>query len=174
MMITRPSSRICSALRAIAIACLLTLSLPLNAVGVAAAQDQPRVLEGSWRVQVSIVDCTTGAALAPPFWSLLSFARGGTLTETTANQMLPAPRTPGHGVWAWTGPGTFAAASEAFLLFGALNAPWTQRIDQSIAMVSDTEFASEARVTFSVTPSAFPPVQAPPPPGCARARGFRF
>ena len=111
----------------------------------------------------------------PAFWSLLTFARGGTLTETTANQALPAPRTPGHGVWGWTGPSSFFAASEAFLLFGPGFARWTQRIEQTIVMTSDDEFDSDARVILSVTPSHLQPAQNPPPaPGCARARGYRF
>ena len=133
-----------------------------------------KTLEGTWRVEVTIINCATGGE-GLRFWSLLSFARGGTLTETTANQALSAPRTPGHGTWGWTGPASFFAASEAFLLFGAEFAPWTQRLEQSIVMTSNDEFASEARVTFSVTPSHLPPKLNPPPvPGCARARGFRF
>jgi hypothetical protein len=162
----------------LSVALVCAIGVGSTAMARTAGSDQApaamKNLEGTWRVQVTIVNCATGAE-GPPFWSLLTFARGGTLTETTANQALPAPRTPGHGVWAWTGPSSFFAASEAFLLFGPGFAPWTQRIEQTIVMTSDDEFDSDARVIFSVTPSHLQPAQNPPPaPGCARARGYRF
>jgi hypothetical protein len=159
----------------LSVALVCAIGVGSTAMARTAGSDQApaamKNLEGTWRVQVTIVNCATGAE-GPPFWT---FARGGTLTETTANQALPAPRTPGHGVWAWTGPSSFFAASEAFLLFGPGFAPWTQRIEQTIVMTSDDEFDSDARVIFSVTPSHLQPAQNPPPaPGCARARGYRF
>jgi hypothetical protein len=126
-------------------------------------------------VEVTLFDCESGIE-RPSFWSLLTFARGGTLTETTANQALPGERTPGHGVWGGTGRDTYLAASEAFLLFGPALRPWTQRITQNIVMLSDDEFESQASVAFSLTPGSLPPAPVPLPPsaGCARAVGYRF
>ena len=70
-------------------------------------------LEGTWRVQVTIRDCASGAALRT-FPAFLTFAQGGTLTETTTG-FPPALRTPGHGVWEHLGGHTYRAVSEAFL-----------------------------------------------------------
>jgi hypothetical protein len=143
----------------------------------AAAQPQipDKRLEGTWRVHVTVVDCTTGAA-GPGFWSLGTFAQGGTATDTTSNQMLPGQRTAGHGVWHWQPPDTYQVATEAFLLFGPGLRPWTQRIAQRIVMVSGDEFVSEATVEFSLTPGSLPPPDIPVPSGplCATARGYRF
>src|SRR6266705_963117 len=80
---------------------LLAGALLLGTAITAKAQSEqsPNGLEGTWRVQVTQYNCATGATL-PPFWSLLSFARGGVLTETTTSPgFLPGQRTPGHGVW---------------------------------------------------------------------------
>ena len=57
-------------------------------------------LEGTWTVTVSLRDCSLGTPIGSPFMSLLTFARGGTMTETTSSPMFfPALRGPGHGVW---------------------------------------------------------------------------
>ena len=54
-------------------------------------------LEGTWRVQVSVKDCVTGA-VQRSFPALFAFAKGGTLTEATAGQP-PSLFTPGFGVF---------------------------------------------------------------------------
>lgn len=51
--------------------------------GPGKSESQARKLEGTWRVQVTLRDCQTGAELRPPAPALLTFAKGGTLTETT-------------------------------------------------------------------------------------------
>ena len=68
--------------------------------GALAQKNHQHRLEGTWSVQVTQRDCSTGAPLGVPFLSLLTFAHGGTMTETTSNPMFyPAVRGPGHGVW---------------------------------------------------------------------------
>jgi hypothetical protein len=91
---------------------------------------QARKLEGTWRVQVTIRDCQSGAELRT-FPALLTFAQGGTLTETTTG-FPPAQRTPGHGFWQHTGGHGYGAVSEAFLFSPA--GIWTgrQRLTQAI------------------------------------------
>jgi hypothetical protein len=63
----------------------------LSGRGVAAGSEDwesaARKLEGTWRVHVTQLNCQTHAPIAPPFLSLLTFHRGGTLTETTSNPM---------------------------------------------------------------------------------------
>lgn len=87
-------------------------------------------LEGTWRVQVTIRDCNSGATLRT-FPALLSFAQGGTLTETTAG-FPPALRSPGHGFWRHTTDHSYLAVSEAFLFSPAGVWTGTQRLTQSI------------------------------------------
>ncbi len=96
----------------------------------------------------------TGAPLAS-FKSLLSFARGGTLTGTTANPtFLPGQRTPDHGIWSREDGHTYRAVSEAFILFNSTPNPpipgfqrGVQRITQAID-VKDDQFTSAATVQF--------------------------
>ena len=101
---------------------------------VEGAQSSPNAesqrIDGTWRVQVTIRDCTSGAALRT-FPAFLTFAQGGTLTETTTG-FPPSLRTPGHGFWSHlTGHG-YSAVSEAFLFNPA--GVWTgrQRLTQVI------------------------------------------
>jgi hypothetical protein len=153
---------------------LVAGALILGSAVTARAQSEqsPKGLEGTWRVQVTQYNCATGATL-PPFWSLLSFARGGVLTETTSNPgFLPAQRTPGHGVWSSAGGNAYTAVSEGFILFDSPTNPpglkaGVQKILQAIVLTDEDHFTSLASVNFfnndgtTVT-------------GCARAVGTRF
>jgi hypothetical protein len=74
----------------------------LAASGVSAQQSAARALtvQGVWSVQVTIRDCSTGAALAPPVNSLVTFAAGGTLHESVSGGgFAPGQRSDGHGTW---------------------------------------------------------------------------
>ena len=84
----------------------------------AAARSNPEGrLQGTWRVQVNPRNCQTGAPI-PSFSVLLSFARGGTLTEVmNAQALLPGQRTTGLGVWRHTQGNDYKAVWEAFILF---------------------------------------------------------
>jgi hypothetical protein len=96
-----------------------------------------RKLEGTWRVQVTLQDCQTGAVLRN-FPALLTFAGGGTLTETTT-AFPPSARTPGHGFWRRTGRRTYTAVSEAFLFNPAGTWTGTQRLTQAIEIGNDPD-----------------------------------
>ena len=119
-----------------------------------AAAASPR-LAGTWRVQVTSKDCTSGVPLLT-FPAMLTFARGGTLTGTTAARLFQAgQRSPDHGVWTATGRGTYRALSEAFILFDSPAVPpapglvrGVQRITQDIEMTDADDFTSEAAVKF--------------------------
>jgi hypothetical protein len=99
-------------------------------------------LEGTWRMQVTIRDCASGTALRT-FPAFLTFAQGGTLTETTTG-FPPALRTPGHGIWSHLTGHTYSAVSEAFLFSPA--GVWTgkQRLTQFIEMGAQNELNSTA------------------------------
>jgi hypothetical protein len=129
-----------------------------------------RTLEGTWVVTVTQHACPSGPAIAPPFQSLLTFDRGGTMTETTDNPMFyPAFRGPGHGVWSHTGRRTYSADSLAFVTVNGALAK-TQKISQTIEIGDDpNQFTTtEASVQF-FDPSGNLLVS-----GCASAVGQRF
>jgi len=59
-----------------------------------------RTIQGAWRTMVTPVNCQTGDPLGPPFPSLLTFNKGGTMSEYGISPGgSPALRSPGHGVW---------------------------------------------------------------------------
>ena len=56
---------------------------------------------GAWRTAVTLRNCQTGLPVAPVGRGLLTFNKGGTLSEYNAGPgSSPAMRSPGHGVWA--------------------------------------------------------------------------
>jgi len=105
----------------------------------AAAQpgnDGPR-LEGTWRAQLTIRDCDTKAVLRT-FPATFSFAKGGTLTVTTAGQP-PSQNTTGLGVWNYLYGRTYSAVSEAFM-FSPAGAPTSiQRLTRVITVSWDAK-----------------------------------
>ena len=76
---------------------------------VAANAQGAKALEGTWDVLGTIRDCGTGAAIrsAP---RLVTFHKGGTLTEWAAfgTEQAPTNRTVGQGAWEYLGDGEFA------------------------------------------------------------------
>ncbi len=59
---------------------------------------EAQLLEGTWRVHVSVFDCQTGEQISA-FPALETFARGGTLTGTSGAIVFPNVLSPAHGVW---------------------------------------------------------------------------
>lgn len=164
------TSKLWKACSAAALAGLLVMMLGISAGAQSRVEDTSGSrVEGTWTVTVQLVDCSTGALIGSPFSSLLTFARGGTLTEATANPMFyPAERGPGHGVWTKTGNGYYSASSTAFITLNGVLAK-TQKISQSISMGSNTDsFSSAATVEF------FDPNGNLLASGCANATALRF
>jgi hypothetical protein len=133
-----------------ALALIFALAFPsiITAQSAAAAAG----MAGTWRVRVSLINCSTGQTLGPAFSSLLTFARGGTLSGTTRNPAFqPGQRTSDFGVWRQTGSNAYLADSEAFILFTSSAPPifqaGTQRIVQSITLSGDS-FDSVALTRF--------------------------
>jgi hypothetical protein len=152
-----------------AVACALLLA---GAAGAETENWAPEAggLEGSWMVKVAQNNCATGDPVGEPFLSLLTFSRGGTLVESTANPMFfPAVRGDGHGVWSATGRQTYRALSTAFITLNGVLAK-TQTITQKIEMGSDPN-------TFEVPSASVVFVAADGGPtitGCATATGKRI
>jgi hypothetical protein len=83
---------------ALTVLALTAVLLPASGGVAQAASDHPIV--GTWTVQVTLRDCTTGAPLGPPFNSLVTFHDGGTLSESAGSlAFAPGQRSAGHGVW---------------------------------------------------------------------------
>jgi hypothetical protein len=106
--------------------------------GVAAATRQGppahgkgRLLQGTWRVQITLRNCTTGEPVRPPFPALATFAAGGTVT-TADGGLSPVARGTGHGIWAHNGGHNYEALTEAFLFTPAGIVSGTQRLRQTI------------------------------------------
>src|ERR1700722_6964884 len=75
-------------------------------------------LVGTWKVQVTQVDCQSGAQLGPPFTSLLTFTQGGTMYEDTENPAFGhGQRGGGQGTWSKTGQSTYSAISLALIKY---------------------------------------------------------
>jgi len=93
----------------------LMLSIGLALVGLAARDagaqqgaSEARTVQGVWNVQVTIRDCVTDAAVAPPVNSLVTFAAGGTLHESVSGGgFAPGQRSDGHGTWTHNGGHTY-------------------------------------------------------------------
>jgi hypothetical protein len=131
----------------------------------------PGDLSGTWQFQITLHNCQTNAPIGAPFNSLLTFADGGTMTETTANSMFsPAERGPGHGVWSrGRHKGQYSAASLAFITMnGALVK--TQKITQNIQMGP----GNDRLTTPSATVEFFDPAGNLLQTACAVATGQRF
>lgn len=134
-------------------------------------------LEGTWVVQVTQRDCSSGAPLGVPFYSLLTFNEGGTMTETTANAMFyPAERGPGHGVWSHVTGGGYGDAGDRYqaksLALITANGVLTQEqiIRQNIQMGNNPN-------TFQTTSASvefYQPDGTLIRKGCATAQGTRF
>lgn len=129
-----------------------------------------RKVQGTWTVTVQTRDCQTGVALGNPFLSLLTFADGGTMTETTSNpNFYPNDRGPGHGVWFATGWNSYNASSTAFITSSGQLVE-TQVITQSIAMDDDPDTFQTVKASVQF----FDPNGNLLRSGCATAVGQRF
>jgi hypothetical protein len=147
--------------------------LVLLLAGGAAAQTRNSALpqlQGTWAVTVTQQDCESGTQIGNPFLSLLTFAQGGTMTESTSNPMFyPAERGPGHGIWKQVGQKTYTASSIALItLNGALTT--VQTISQTIQIGDDPDAfqTTKAKVKFLAPNGAVLRT------GCAAAAGARF
>ena len=101
--------------------------LVLSATGAASAQQgasEARTVQGVWHVRVTIRDCATGAALAPPVNSLVTFAAGGTLHESVSGGgFAPGQRSDGHGTWTHGGGQTYEQRFVAMINFATAPGP---------------------------------------------------
>jgi hypothetical protein len=75
-------------------------------------------LQGVWMVQVTLRNCASGSAVAPVFESLVTYHRGGTISESAGTlSFAPGQRTGGHGNWTQEQARTYSQTMVALILF---------------------------------------------------------
>ena len=120
---------------ALVLASLLVLGSGLTATAQSVNAESPNGLRGTWRVQLTILDCQTGQVLRT-FPAVLAFAKGGTLALTTAGQ-LPSLSTTGLGIWRHTNGHSYSAVSETFIFSPAGAWIQTHRLTRAIDVSND-------------------------------------
>jgi len=143
--------------------------------GNAAAQsNREGRLQGTWRVQVNPRNCQTGAPI-PSFAVLLSFARGGTLTEVmNPEAFLPGQRTTGLGVWSHTQGNTYKAVWDAFILSDTPETVPGFKFKRGVQrLMWDIEIDGD-RATIAASSQFFDTNGNPLIATCASATGTRF
>ena len=152
---------------AVVFAGILVLGSGLTAKPQSVDTGSDNGLQGAWRVQLTVRDCQTGVALRT-FPALFTFAKGGTLSVTTAGQ-LPALSTTGLGVWRHTDGHAYSAVSEAFVFNTA--GVWTQthRLTRAIEIGNN-----EDEFTDTVALQIFDTNGNVIVTGCATSVGSRF
>jgi hypothetical protein len=137
----------------------------------AARSGRENRLQGTWRVQVHPRNCQTGAPI-PSFDVLLSFHRGGTLTEVmNSTAFQPGQRTPGLGVWSHTQGNSYKGVWDAFILFDSPSpAPFKRGVQR---LMWDFEVYGD-HATIEATSQFFDTNGNPLIATCASATGARF
>ena len=95
-------------------------------------------LEGTWNAQLTVSDCDNPDTVLRTFPAKFAYAKGGTLTVTTAGQ-LPSLNTSGLGVWNHKYGRTYNAVSEAFIFSPAGVWTSTQRLTRVIVISRDAQ-----------------------------------
>jgi hypothetical protein len=132
-------------------AVLLAGMLLLGAVTANANEENKshNSVQGTWRLTIMVRtvtdpqtgDCGTGDVLRA-FPALIAFAKGGTLTLTTAGQ-LPSLFTPGLGVWRHTEGNNYSAVSEQFVFSPSGVWMQTHRLTRAIEVDNDADQFTE-------------------------------
>jgi hypothetical protein len=121
---------------ALVLAGVLVLGFGLTAMAQSENAGFPKGLEGTWRAQVTVTDCQNPNVVLRTFPARFAYAKGGTLTVTTAGQ-LPSLNTPGLGVWNHMYGRTYSAVTEAFIFSSAGAWTSTQRLTRVIEVGRD-------------------------------------
>jgi hypothetical protein len=159
----------------------------LAAAGAPQASQGQAKLVGTWLVQVTLRDCTTNSPLGAPINTLVTFNRGGTLTESNGSLgFAPNQRSAGHGTWTRLPGRRFAQEMIAFLLFDTpANLPGTpgfnpalpispgffagwQTVSHTLRMVDDDHLESAGTNAFYKTDGSVYRA------GCSTATARRF
>jgi hypothetical protein len=113
----------------------LALAVLVGPVGARSAHADGLLLRptGTYAIEVTLRDCTTGAPAGPAFPSLVTFHGDGSLFETPGGRAFaPGQRADGHGTWRRTGLNTVSQEMIALVVFDTpANLPGTPTFDPS-------------------------------------------
>ncbi len=111
-------------------------------------------LVGTWLVQITPRNCTSGAPAGASFNALVTFHRGGTISEGVGSlAFAPGSRTAGHGKWSQQPGGTYLQEMIVLILFDtAANLPGAPGFDPT-RPVTPGFLAGSQTVTHTVTHS---------------------
>jgi hypothetical protein len=132
-MMTKYFKRFAPSATALALVGMLLLG-PGSTARAHAADTGSHNLEGAWRLQVTVLDCQTGTVIRT-FPALATFAKGGTVTITSAGQP-PSLTTTLLGVWRHEDQ-NYSAVSEAFIFSPAGVWIQTHRLTRNIKISDD-------------------------------------
>lgn len=169
---------IVSTARNVGIALLLSIALAWS-VSADSARDQQsgngRTVEGVWYVKVTIVDCATGAAIAPPVNSLVTFAAGGTIHEgVSGGGFAPGQRSDGHGIWKHGGGNTYDQRFVSTINFASAPGPGPGFEAGWMKVHHTVEMVDADHITSSGTNSFYRLNGDVYRTGCSTATGSRF
>jgi hypothetical protein len=134
----------------IGVACAVLATSGTTALASSNSSSSHDGIVGTWVVEVTLRNCTTQAPMGS-FSSLVTFHRGGTLSETTSSAaFVPGQRSDGHGAWRRQRPGQFLQRMVALVRFTTEpNLPGSPGFDPSLP-VSPGFFAGWQTVTHTV------------------------
>lgn len=156
------------------IAGVLFASAGVKAQTQSAKTNQKKAIVGTWRMTVTLYDCTTGAE-RPSFQSMLSFAEGGILTGTTANPAFqPGQRSPDHGIWTAVGDHTYEFLTEAYILFTTQPNPPVPGFPRGVQRITQTAEVNGDQLTTNGSAEFFDAAGNLVMSGCAKAVGERM
>ena len=138
----------------------MAVVLGFVAAGAAVAQpsgSEGRTVEGTWYIQVTPIICATGSPVPAvvPINSLVTFVRGGTLTESAGGVgFAPGQRSPGHGTWHHDGGQTYDQKFVAMINFTTSPGPgpgfkagW-QTVTQTVRLIDRDHLESSGTNAF--------------------------
>ena len=112
---------------------MILLGSGLSARAQSERHNSPRGLEGAWRLQLTVRDCTTGQELRT-FHAVFTFAKGGTATVITAGQP-PSLATTGLGAWRHDQGHDYSVVTDAYVFSPA--GVQTHRLTRAIEVSND-------------------------------------
>ena len=160
----------------------MALAIGVVLAGAAVAQpsgSEGRTVEGTWYIQVTPIVCATGLPVpgVPTVNSLVTFARGGTLTESAGGLgFAPGQRSAGHGTWQHEGGQTYSQKFVAMINFTTAPGPGPGFEAGWATVTHKVDLIDRDHLESSGT-NAYYRANGEPDPyrtGCSKASGRRF
>jgi hypothetical protein len=147
----RPAKTIgATAVATLGLAAALLLTSGTAGLAQSSESASKKGLAGTWFVQVTLRDCTTHNPLGLPFNSLVTFHRGGTVSESTSSLAFAiGQRSAGTGTWAFDGHHEYTQRLVALINFDTpANLPGTPGFNPALP-VSPGFFTGWSTVTHT-------------------------